>query len=119
MLTLTPEQFAILSLPDPHAFAPQLAAEIRRDYPTFVVNMDDTALTREVERSYRHASETLRITHLPTLVEWTQADVAWARGLRGEMNVDLSIRKSRSRNLTAQDLLSGMKAGAAWHKEDH
>ncbi|OAJ55264.1 hypothetical protein A6V36_34415 [Paraburkholderia ginsengiterrae] len=118
MLTLTPDQLEILSLPDARTFAPKLAAEIRREYSSAVADMNDSALIREVERSYGHASETLHITHLPTLVEWTKADVAWARGLRNEMGIDLWIRGSRPSNLAAQDILSGMKAGAKWHRED-
>ncbi|QAU23828.1 hypothetical protein EO087_07370 [Dyella sp. M7H15-1] len=53
MLTLTAEQFVLLSLPDPPEFAPALATEVRRDFPTSVAAMDDTALIRYVSRSNR------------------------------------------------------------------
>lgn len=117
MLTLTLEQFALLSLPDPHMFAPRLAAEIRRDYPHVVAGESEPALTQATARSYRHASEALRLTRLPTLVAWVKADVAWARGLRHEMTVDLQLRRSATPNLAAQDVLSALAAGAGWPRE--
>lgn len=110
MLKLTPEQAALLRLPDPHAFIPKLAAEIRRDYPQQVVFLDDTSLLVEVDRSYTHASEQLHITHVPTLVQWVKADVAWAKGLRMEPAADLRIRKANNPNLAAADLLSALAA---------
>lgn len=117
MLTLTPEQFAALSLPDPFEMAPTLAAEIRRDYPALVADQDNTTLTQETLRSYAHGGETLGITHLPTLVAWVKADVAWARGLRREPSIDLWLRMAQQPSRMAQDILSGLRAGADWPKE--
>lgn len=108
MLTLTKDQEVLLRLPEPTAFLPKLAAEIRLDYPRPVSNLSDRALLEEVERSYQHASEVLRITHVATLVRWVKADVAWAKGMRSEPSVDLWIRSARIPNLTAADLLSNL-----------
>jgi hypothetical protein len=115
MLTLTPKQFAILSLPDPHLFAPALASEIRQTYPDAVKHADAQQLQLEVLRSYMHASEQLGVTRLKTLVNWVKADVAWSHGaLRRDLGVDLAMRASHHPNLLAEDLMHGAKAGLNW-----
>jgi len=108
MLEITKEQEAQLRLPDPSTFLPQLAAEIRRDYPQRVGHLNDQALLEEVTRSYDHAAYDLRITYLPVLVRWVKADVAWARGLRSNTQADLWVRNATNRNLAAADLLSNL-----------
>lgn len=114
MLQLTAEQEALLRLPDPYAFVPKLAAEIRRDAPRQVSNLTDAQLQEETERSYNHATYTLHITRLPTLVEWVKLDVASGGELRRDMNTDLHMRKAKNPNLAAEDLLNILKAQERW-----
>jgi len=118
MLTLSPEQVAALALPDPFEIAPRLAREIRRDYPDRVADLDEAALTHETRQSYIHGGEILRITHLPTLVAWVKADVAWARGLRHDATVDLRIRQATNPSLAAQDLLSALSIISTWRPKE-
>ncbi|AKK67564.1 hypothetical protein ISN35_14220 [Xanthomonas translucens pv. undulosa] len=106
MLQLTPEQYAKLCLPDPGAFLPRLAAEVRRDYPKQVAKHDDVALLALVRSSYDHAVHVLHITHLPTLVRWVKADVAWAPGLRNQAITGVWFAETDNPNVTAADLLS-------------
>lgn len=108
MLPLSHEQLALLRLPDPFGFLPKLAVEIRRDHPREVSSQSDQQLLSETQRSYEHAAYELKLTHLPTLVRWVKADVAWARGLRSNTTVDLWIRNADNRNLTAADILSNL-----------
>ncbi|WP_262071205.1 hypothetical protein [Stenotrophomonas sp. Marseille-Q5258] len=84
MLQLSAEQYAALCLPDAGGFAAPLAAETRRDFPAETAGRSDADLQLEVGTSYRYAVSALRITHLPVLVRWVKADVAWARGLRDQ-----------------------------------
>lgn len=114
MITLTEQQVALLRLPDPNAFIPKLAAEIRRDYHRQVSNLTDSQLLEETERSYNHASYELHITRLPTLVEWVKLDVASGGHLRRDMNADMYMRKTKNPNLAAEDLLSILAAQERW-----
>jgi len=106
MLQLTPKQFAKLCLPDPDAFVPQLAAEVRRDYPSRVSERSDSDLQAEVRESYHYAVNQLHITHLPTLVRWVKADVAWARGLRNQAITQAWFSAATHPNVIAADLLA-------------
>nr|WP_241093827.1 hypothetical protein [Xanthomonas sp.] len=103
---MTPEQYAKLCLPDPGAFLPRLAAEVRRDYPKQVATHDDAALLAQVRRSYDHAVHVLHITHLATLVRWVKADVAWAPDLRSQAITQKWFAETDNPNVTAADLLS-------------
>ncbi len=106
MLKLTPEQYKLLCLPDPGSFLPKLAKEVRNEYPKQTAQFDDASLLDEVERSYLHASHQLGITHLPTLVRWVKADVAWAHGLRNKQITLVWMKQTTNPNVTAADLLS-------------
>lgn len=106
MLQLTPEQFAKLCLPEPDDFLPQLAAEVRQGYPTEVSGRSDSRLLAEVRESYQYAVNQLNITHLPTLVKWVKADVAWAQGLRHQPITSAWFSKTTRPNVTAADLLA-------------
>ncbi|QBG91297.1 hypothetical protein [Xanthomonas oryzae] len=106
MLQLTPEQYAKLCLPDPGSFLPRLAAEVRRDHPAAVSSRDDAQLLADVQASYRYAVNTFGITHLPTLVGWVKADVAWARGLRDQALTKVWFAQTDNPNVTAADLLA-------------
>ena len=101
MFEISEEQEALLRLPDPSTFFPLLCREIREEYP-------DGALMDEVVRSHDHAAYVLRITHLPVLVRWVKADVAWACGLRAVPAVGMWIRNAEHPNLAAADLLSNL-----------
>ena len=89
MFEINEEQEALLRLPDPSTFFPLLCREIREEYPG-------------------HAAYVLRITHLPVLVRWVKADVAWARGLRAVPAADMWMRSAENPNLAAADLLSNL-----------
>ncbi|MEG2049571.1 MAG: hypothetical protein RR100_22195 [Comamonas sp.] len=106
MLQLTPEQFAKLCLPDADEFVPQLAAEIRQDYPSAVSERSDSELQAEVRESHQYAVNQLHITHLPTLVKWVKADVVWARGLRNQAITSAWFSATTHPNVTAADLLA-------------
>ncbi|ALS96405.1 hypothetical protein [Xanthomonas oryzae] len=108
MLEITAQQEALLRLPDPSQLLPKLAQEIRRDHGRAVADLSPQALRDEVARSHDHAAYALKITHLPTLVAWIKADVAWARGLRSNPTADLWIRRSTTPSLTAADLLAAL-----------
>ncbi|KAB7765649.1 hypothetical protein [Xanthomonas maliensis] len=110
MLQLSAEQYAKLCLPDPGSFLPRLAAEVRRDHRAAVAGRDDTRLLAEVQASYRHAVGALNLTHLPTLVRWVKADVAWARGLRTLPLVRVWFAQTDAPNATAADLLALLAA---------
>lgn len=110
MLQLTTEQLAKLCLPDPGEFIPRLAAEVRRDYPAAVANRSDAELQAEVQVSYQFAIDQLRITHLPTLVKWVKADVAWARGVRNQPLTTEWFKQTTHPNATAADLLAILAA---------
>jgi hypothetical protein len=115
MLTLTPRQFAILSLPDPHLFAPALASEIREAYPDAVKHLDTQQLQLEALRSYMQASEQWGVTRLRTLVDWVKAGVAWSHGaLRQDLGFDLAMRKSDNASLLAEDIIHGIRVGLHW-----
>lgn len=117
MLQLTAEQEALLRLPEPTAFLPKLAAEIRRDWPREVSHLTDAQLLTETERSYDHASHELHITRLPTLVKWVKLDVAGGGQLRREMNTDLYMKQAADPNLAAEDLLSVLAAQGRWRTQ--
>ncbi|WIX05054.1 hypothetical protein [Xanthomonas oryzae] len=106
MLQLTPEQYAKLCLPDPGSFLPRLAVEVRRDYLAAVSSRDDAHLLADVQASYRHAVNTFGISHLPTLVRWVKADVAWALGLRDQALTKVWFAQTDNPNVTAADLLA-------------
>jgi hypothetical protein len=106
-------QEALLRLPDPSAFFPLLCREIREEYPGRVGHLSDGALMDEVVQSHDHAAYVLRITHLPVLVRWVKADVAWTRGLRAVPAADMWMRTAKDPNLAAADLLSNL----AGHQE--
>jgi hypothetical protein len=115
MLVLTPEQYAVLSRPDPHQFAPVLAQEIRQHCLDAVAHLDSRQLQIEVLHSYMHALEKLRITDLTTLVSWVKADVVWLQGeLRRDLSVDLAMRASDDPTLLAKDMLRGFEIGLNW-----
>ena len=114
MLELDADQEALLRLPEPLAFLPKLASEIRRDMPRQVSNMSDRQLLEETDRSYVHASGTLRITHLPTLVMWTKTDVGSHGALRRDGNLDLFIRNAERPNVAAADTLHALVAQQRW-----
>lgn len=109
MFEITEEQEALLRLPDPSTFFPMLAREIRTGYPKPIAHLDERALMDEVVRSHDHAAYVLHITHLPTLVRWVTADVAWARELRSVPAADLWMRTATNPNLAAADLLSNLQ----------
>ncbi|AJQ86693.1 hypothetical protein ACQR53_20255 [Xanthomonas oryzae] len=106
MLQLTNEQYAKLCLPDPGSFLPRLAAEVRRDHAEAVSARNDAQLLADVQESYRHAVNTFGITHLPTLVRWVKADVAWARGLRDQPIHKVWFARTDNPNVTAADVLA-------------
>ncbi|HEL3810945.1 hypothetical protein VPH47_06665 [Stenotrophomonas sp. WED208] len=108
MFEISEEQEALLRLPDPSTFFPLLCREIREENSGRVGHLSDGALMDEVVRSHDHAAYVLRITHLPVLVRWVRADVAWACGLRAVPAVDLWIRNAEHPNLAAADLLSNL-----------
>ncbi|MBA0431889.1 MULTISPECIES: hypothetical protein [Stenotrophomonas] len=108
MFEISEEQEALLRLPDPSTFFPLLCREIREEYPGRVGHLSDGALMDEVVRSHDHAAYVLRITHLPVLVRWVKADVAWACGLRAVPAVGMWIRNAEHPNLAAADLLSNL-----------
>ncbi|NZA24922.1 hypothetical protein H0E84_00845 [Luteimonas sp. SJ-92] len=114
MLALTPEQHALLKLPDPFGFLPKLAAEIRRDLPREVSHLNDQQLLAEVQRSYDHAAFELKLTRLPTLVKWVKFDVVSGGKLRQEPAVDLAIRNAPNPNLAAEDMLASAIAQSYW-----
>ena len=105
MFEITKEQEALLRLPDPSTFFPLLCREIRAEYPRQVGHLSDAALMDDVVKSHDHAAYVLRITHLPVLVRWVKADVAWARGLRAVPAADMWMRRARNPNLAGADLL--------------
>lgn len=105
-LQLSSGQYAALSLPDPADWAPALTAEVRRDYPGATLAVADDALRATVHDSYRYAVRALRITHLPTLVRWVKADVAWARTLRDHAVTGVWFNSTDQPNVTAADLLA-------------
>lgn len=106
MLQLSAEQYARLCLPDPADFVPRLAAETRCDHPGAVADRDDAELQTDVRASYRHAVNALHVTHLPALVRWVKADVAWARGLRNQAVTAVWFNETDNPNATAADLLA-------------
>jgi len=108
MFEITEEQEALLRLPDPSTFFPKLTREIRQEYPQQTGHLGERALMDEVVRSHDHAACSLRITHLPVLVRWVKADVAWARGLRAVPAADMWMRTAKNPNLAAADLLSNL-----------
>lgn len=116
MLELTARQEALLRLPEPTAFLPRLAAEIRRDMPERVAGLSDAALQEETERCYSHAACELGITRLPVLVHWTKTDVGSGGELHRDMTVDLAIRKASNPNLAAADVLAMLAASHRWPK---
>lgn len=111
---LDARQQALLRLPEPGAFAPRLAAEIRRDLPAQVGDLREAQLIEETERSYRHASEQLRIARLSPLVRWVKFDVASRGALRRDLSVGLRFRRADDPALLAEDLLSALAARPRW-----
>ncbi|HDS1557185.1 hypothetical protein JAK58_00770 [Stenotrophomonas maltophilia] len=106
MLTLSAEQYARLCLPDPATFVVPLSRETRRHFPVETAQRSDEELVEDVRASYRHAMTSLHITHLPTLVRWVKADVAWARGLRDQAVTRVWFNETAHPNATAADLLA-------------
>ena len=111
MIRLTTRQAALLRLPDPGAFIPKLAAEIRRDHPQSVAGLSDEQLLADTEACSHWSSETLAITHLPVLVDWVKADVAWARRMSSWSVTRPFVEKAANPNLGAADFLSLLRAG--------
>ncbi|MDV9041825.1 hypothetical protein [Stenotrophomonas sp. RAC2] len=106
MLTLSTEQYAMLRLPDAATFCSPLADETRSGFPGETSHLNDAALLQAVRTSYRHAVTSLHITHLPTIVRWVKADVAWAPGLRDHALTVAWFRGATHANATAADLLA-------------
>ncbi len=108
MFEITAEQEALLRLPDSSTFFPLLCREIREDYPSKVGHLSEGTLMNSVVKSHDHAAYVLRITHLPVLLRWVKADVAWASGLRAVPAADIWMRNAKNPNLAAADLLSNL-----------
>lgn len=98
-IQLSPQQTALLNLPDAERFLPRLLAEMSREYPTL------DAKAERVQHSWQHAQHTLGITHLPTLVAWVKADAGWVPGLRDSTLCRAWFANSATPNLLAADLL--------------
>lgn len=114
-LHLSPGQYAALSLPDPVDWIPALVAEVRRDYPVATRAVADDALRATVHDSCRHAVRALRITHLPTLVRWVKADVAWAPTLRDHAVTGVWFATTDQPNVAAADLLALLASSHVSH----
>lgn len=106
MLTLSAEQYAMLCLPDAATFCSPLSAETRSEFSDETAHLNDAALMQAVYASYRHAVTSLHITHLPTVVRWVKADVAWAPGLRNHAVTAVWFKRTLHANATAADLLA-------------
>lgn len=117
MLTLTSEQQALLSLPDPFSFIPKLAAEIRRELPDEVAHLSEQELLTEVQNSYEYATYELKLTRQPTVVKWVKFDVLSGGKLRQETSLDLAIRNADNPDLIAEDALSSAIAQSKWEDE--
>jgi hypothetical protein len=117
-LQLSAGQYASLSLPDAADWAPAMAAEVRHDYPDATFAVADDALRATVHDSYRHAVRALRITHLPTLVRWVKADVAWARTLRDHAVTGVWFNSTDQPNVTAADLLALLASPHLSHRKE-
>lgn len=79
-------------------------------FPAETAGRSDADLQLEVGTSYQYAVSALRITHLPVLVRWVKADVAWARGLRDQAITAVWFNETGTPNATAADLLALLAA---------
>ena len=113
-IELTPEQEALLRLPEPESFTSRIAAEIRRDMPEETKHMTDPQLLAAVRESYDFAAHELHITRIPTLVRWVRADTVSNGFLRREPAVVLKVKPASDHNLAAEDLLSIIQAQTNW-----